>query len=547
MVYCVNPNCQQRLNRADCDFCQVCGHPLTLHDRYRATEPLRPLNKSLYVDIFEVKDQHAPADFKVLKVLKSSDEKLVQLFQREAQVLSKLTHPNIPKLESDAYFTFPPSNQSQIHCLVMEKIAGRDLAAWLQDYRLNSATMALDWLSQLTNILYQLHSNDLFHRDIKPSNIILKPDGDLALIDFGAVRATTETVDRTDDITLVLTPGYAPPEQWQGQAVPQSDFYALGRTFVHLLTGRHPSSIEDSAGRFKFAWRNFLPAKFPVILADFIDELMAPLVDDRPSDLMAVRQRITDIEHAMRSPERLTLVNRSSANIRASINQQIWQQRQRIGLIVLRIFLVAAAIIPTVNNIVGRLEERKDGQHLQLLSFKNYPKLKWLTATFSNPYLPVNNSSWQYFVGVKHRVNDPQIALIKPVLVGQKVGGKVLFDDIVVTEYNHQNQLNRTFPLHKLDTGSLKDWVYWTRNNSGKIGLSSDGHDDRSSIYIAGATDDSLISSNFLFQPKLGYSYQISGWMKGEQVSKQAGCQLRLDFFAYEGKQELPLSADLVK
>ncbi|MFM2303751.1 MAG: hypothetical protein RLZZ135_1161, partial [Cyanobacteriota bacterium] len=60
MVYCVNPNCQQRLNSADCDFCQACGHPLTLHKRYRATKPLRPLDKSLYVDVFEVKDRHAP-------------------------------------------------------------------------------------------------------------------------------------------------------------------------------------------------------------------------------------------------------------------------------------------------------------------------------------------------------------------------------------------------------------------------------------------------------------------------------------------------------
>jgi eukaryotic-like serine/threonine-protein kinase len=159
-------------------------------------------------------------------------------------------------------------------------------------------------LTQPIDILGQLHYQKLFHRDIKPSNIVLQPNGNLAPIDFGSVRAISETIYREDDITLVLTPGYAPPEQWQSQAVPQSDFYALGRTFAHLLTGKHPIDLENSAS--KLDWRDRLPADFSILLADPIDRLMSPSVSDRPANIREIHQRLQEIDRQLtRAPNRL--------------------------------------------------------------------------------------------------------------------------------------------------------------------------------------------------------------------------------------------------
>ncbi|MFM2303752.1 MAG: hypothetical protein RLZZ135_1162 [Cyanobacteriota bacterium] len=536
MTYCVNPHCQRRQNEEDSEFCQGCGLPLSLNRRYRAIKPLRPLDKSLYVDVFEAIDQDIPHKPKVLKVLKNGDSKLLQLFQREAQVLGQLAHIGIPQLEADSFFLFPSVANPKCHCLVMEKIVGIDLANWVKDYRLNSTTKALNWLTQLTDILGQLHSNDFFHRDIKPSNIILRPNGNLALIDFGAVRAVTETVYREEDITLVLTPGYAPPEQCNSQAVPQSDFYALGCTFVHLLTGKHPIDLENSDGRV--IWRELLPPEFSPRLTDFIEELISHAVSDRPQSIPEMRQRLTDIDSSLHninatdakvdrqrnsSRSSLSYIRNLSQKTGIFIGQELHQHYKKIGLM-----FCLALFTTTMAN--GYSYQMGRGKFIDVQNSNLYPNAKWLSLSDSPVLLP-RNSSWQYYESEKSAVvNNPLIKLAKPALEGTKVKGKVLFDDVVVNEYNRQGELTRTFPYSKLDTNQLSSWDYWSKNKSGVFGTSVYGHDDRRSLYIMGTTDDSLIISKYVFQPRQGYSYRISGWIKGEQVGSAAICRLRIDF-----------------
>jgi serine/threonine protein kinase len=79
----------------------------------------------------------------------------------------------------------------------------------------------------------------VLHRDLKPANVVLRPDGTLALVDFGSVR--TLSTDRTHGSTLVGTFGYMPPEQLGGTVDRTSDLYALGATLLHDLTGRDPA------------------------------------------------------------------------------------------------------------------------------------------------------------------------------------------------------------------------------------------------------------------------------------------------------------------
>lgn len=291
MIYCINPECRQPQNLDTRKFCQDCGSELLLAGRYQVTNLL---GKGGFAKTYEVWDGSTS---KVLKVLLFESPKAVELFQQEARVLSRLNYPGIPKTDSTGYFLFYPRNSRQpLHCLVMEKIAGLNLEDWMQQraFQPISETLAINWLKQLTLILDQVHRQQFFHRDIKPANIMLQPDGQLALIDFGSVREMTETVIRGESMTQIVSAGYTPAEQIQGHAVPQSDFFALGRTFVFLLTGQEPPELPINPDTGQLIWRD--QAKISTSLADLIDELMAFFPNSRPQHAQTILQRLDHIE-----------------------------------------------------------------------------------------------------------------------------------------------------------------------------------------------------------------------------------------------------------
>lgn len=294
MCYCINPDCKPRreiINTAT--ECPSCHTRLLINNRYLLVRPLRNLDiPHPYAEVFEVEDQEEGGKPKVLKVLKNNDTKLVELFNQEANFLIGLIHPGIPRAEEQ--FSLSLSTGQELHCLVMEKIEGQNLEQWLKQNNPIDQEQALEWMRQLVKILDYLHQNRFFHRDIKPSNIMHKPDGTLVLIDFGTAREVTQTVINGHDVTVVYSSGYTAPEQIQGHAVPQSDFFALGRTFVHLLTGRHPIELPKQSGTSELIWRDIAPQVSPS-LADFIDELMAPSVQNRPDDTQTILQRLKEL------------------------------------------------------------------------------------------------------------------------------------------------------------------------------------------------------------------------------------------------------------
>lgn len=272
-----------------------------LQNRYLV---LKKLGKGGFSQTFEVDDRGI---LKVLKVLtlgrfsqEESKQKAVDLFQREAAVLSRLNHPGIPKVEPDGYFIVPQETDESLHCLVMEKIDGVTLKQWRTENRNYVLTeeQAISWLKQLVEILEQLHRQDLIHRDIKPSNIMIRPDGQLVLIDFGAVREITGTYlqRQRDNITgtVIISTGYTPPEQMEGHAVPQSDFFALGRTFVYLLTGKSPNDFDRNPRTGKLQWRE---SSTPISreFGDLIEYLMATFHGQRPQKPQMILKCIEDI------------------------------------------------------------------------------------------------------------------------------------------------------------------------------------------------------------------------------------------------------------
>ncbi|WP_428011548.1 protein kinase domain-containing protein [Baaleninema sp.] len=239
---------------------------------------------------------------KVIKVLYKNHPKAVSLFQQEAKVLSRLSHPGIPKVEPDGYFVYwPPNSEEPVHCLVMEKIEGLNLTEWLEERKNEpiDKKVAVEWLKQLVDILEQVHKQHYFHRDIKPHNIMRRPQGQLVLIDFGTAREVTGTylnkVGGGQNVTEIISAGYTPPEQINGKAVPQSDFYALGRTFVYLMTGKKPTEFPEHPRTGKLQWRDGAP-QIPEALADIIDYMMAPFPGNRPQHAQMILRSLDEAE-----------------------------------------------------------------------------------------------------------------------------------------------------------------------------------------------------------------------------------------------------------
>jgi serine/threonine protein kinase len=318
MSLCINPHCHQP-NHPDNSAsltCQACGSDLLLQGRYRVMRLIS--HQSGFGRVYEAYERNIPKILKVLKESYNHNDKVLELFRREAQVLSQLNHPGVPQVGADGYFLYYPKDSTEpSHCLMMEKIDGPNLKQWMvqQGNHPISEKQAMLWLTQLTDVLHLVHQHNYFHRDIKPENIMLRSSGQLVLVDFGAAREMTQTYMAQlgdSDITAVSSAGYTPPEQEQGQAVPQSDFYAMGRTIIYLLTAKMPNdpSIYDSRTN-AFRWRDDAP-QISTPLADFVDELIAPAAVNRPQTTEVILERLAQVRAAQATNPPRTKGDRSS-------------------------------------------------------------------------------------------------------------------------------------------------------------------------------------------------------------------------------------------
>lgn len=169
-----------------------------------------------------------PGDAAVQHVTADGYERSIAAFCREARILAGVNHPGVVKV----YDIFQACGTAY---MVMEYVEGARLTEWLPEHADDSGSV-MSVLNQLLEALGYLHSHDVLHRDIKPSNIIIREGKQAVLIDFGAAMLGTPPTT----ITLVGTPGYAAPEQFQqhGKVGPWSDLYALAHSFSKLIPRR---------------------------------------------------------------------------------------------------------------------------------------------------------------------------------------------------------------------------------------------------------------------------------------------------------------------
>lgn len=167
-------------------------------------------------------------------------------FEREATLMASLRHPNLPRVMD--HFFLPGQGQY----LAMDFVEGQSLAALLAvQGRPFTEAEALPWLEQVCMALDYLHTRQppIVHRDIKPENIIITPEGQAMLVDFGISKVYDAQLATTVGARAV-TPGYSPPEQYgTGKADARTDIYALGATLYRMLTGvEPPPSVDLVAG-----------------------------------------------------------------------------------------------------------------------------------------------------------------------------------------------------------------------------------------------------------------------------------------------------------
>lgn len=153
----------------------------------------------------------------------------------ETDILKKLSHPNLPSI-------IDVIDTDESFIIIMDYIQGNSLNKALEEFGAQPQENVIAWAKQLCDVLGYLHTRNpaIIYRDMKPANIMLKPDGNVTLIDFGTAR---EYKDKNlADTTCLGTVGYAAPEQFggMGQTDARTDIYCLGATLYHLVTGKNP-------------------------------------------------------------------------------------------------------------------------------------------------------------------------------------------------------------------------------------------------------------------------------------------------------------------
>ena len=271
-----------------------------LHDRYKIAHQV---GQGGMGSIYQAEDVRLEGRLCAIKEVQGdptlppeTQQQAREQFYREASILARLDHPNLPKVSD--YFS-----EADRDYLVMDFVSGRDLKAIMDEARQNGRFLAesevVGWAFQLMDALEYLHRQDppIVHRDIKPSNVKLTPAGVVKLVDFGLVKVLAAPDERTVTVVQGLgTALYTPLEQYggdTGHTDARSDIYSLGATLYHLLTNEPPAEAKQRFLRPE----SLKPMRTlnPALSSQTERAILWALAlhpDDRPPDVATFRQAL---------------------------------------------------------------------------------------------------------------------------------------------------------------------------------------------------------------------------------------------------------------
>ncbi len=249
---------------------------------------------------------------KILASRLSSSDEFIQRFQREAQVIAALKHPNIVSVLSYG-------EEQGLHYFAMEYVSGKDLGEILSEKRVIPSDEACAIIRQVADALAEAGAKGVVHRDIKPSNIMIDQNGRAYVTDFGVAHFAESTQKLTQTGLFLGTPEYASPEQATGRPLDvRSDIYSLGAVLYRMVSGQAPVSGDSPlAVVAKITTETVTPISqinplVPKPLCELIDKMMAKELKERyqsPKDLL------DDLDHCMDTIEEKEAVVPLSENI----------------------------------------------------------------------------------------------------------------------------------------------------------------------------------------------------------------------------------------
>ncbi len=199
--------------------------------RYRVVEKI---GSGGMADVYKATDEvlGRTVAVKVLHAQYASDQQFVARFRQEAQAAAHLSHPGIVNI-------FDWGHDEETYYIIMEYVRGTDLKTLVTERGPLDSLKAAEYGSQVCAALSVAHGYDVIHRDIKPHNIVLTPEGQIKVMDFGIARMGNTQMTQTGSV--LGTAHYVSPEQAQGRKLgPASDLYSLGVVLYELTTGRLP-------------------------------------------------------------------------------------------------------------------------------------------------------------------------------------------------------------------------------------------------------------------------------------------------------------------
>ncbi|WP_088243577.1 serine/threonine-protein kinase [Calothrix rhizosoleniae] len=361
-VYCSKHHENHGNNR----FCTQCGELLPIApqeiiaDRYRI---VRMLGQGGFGRSYLVEDIHKSQQQCVLKEFAPQVEKKLELqkarelFEREAHVLKRLNHPQIPSFHSSLEVSLA---NKELFLLVQDYVEGDNYLQLLEKRQHQGETFTEDelvkLLQQILPVLSYIHSQKVVHRDISPDNLIWRLTDNLpVLIDFGGVKQLPASkgfwfTQLSGNRTLLGKKGYAPEEQLrQGQAFPSSDLYSLAVTVLVLLTGKEPQKLYDS---YHGNWRWGEEIKVNSNLEGVLKKMLAYKPSDRyqtadqalkdlrsPSKVKTIPPYITKIKTMVMAPGKqkiqntVSKFNNQTQAIAQSISMPLWLRPFAISLV----------------------------------------------------------------------------------------------------------------------------------------------------------------------------------------------------------------------
>ncbi|MFW6300904.1 MAG: Stk1 family PASTA domain-containing Ser/Thr kinase [Bacillota bacterium] len=248
---------------------------------------------------------------KMLRPEYASDEEFIKKIRYEARAVARISHPNVVNI-------YDIGQTDNYHYLVMENIIGQNLKEIINARNKLPIIEALDIASQIASALHVAHESDIVHCDIKPHNIILTPENQVKVTDFGIARAVSSTVtlDMTDSV--VGSAHYFSPEQAKGgEITPLTDIYSLGIVLFEMLSGKVPYTGETAVTVALKHIKEPVPdlsnynQSIPEEVNNLVKKALAKDPDDRFSSALEMREEILQ---AMAQINKLRRANKNQKN-----------------------------------------------------------------------------------------------------------------------------------------------------------------------------------------------------------------------------------------